>query len=154
MVAVYVILEASRGASGTIKANLVHTLVLILSGNRELNLKRREVLRPDLNAHFNALCNASTPISTELFGDDVGKEIDQIVKANRLGKKLASYKKGCFSRCQPYVPKRRATRHASQSQTRLDDRGYSKAQAFLGLRSIGRWKPTAKPGIHPKATQE
>ena len=53
------ILEASRRACGLIKANLVHALVLILSGNKQLNLKRRELLRPDLNAQFSALCNAS-----------------------------------------------------------------------------------------------
>ena len=47
MTAMYAILEASRGACGTIKANLIHALVLILSGNRELNLKRRELLRPE-----------------------------------------------------------------------------------------------------------
>lgn len=87
MAAMYAILEASRGACGTIKANLVHALVLILSGNRELNLKRRELLRPDLNAQFSAMCNLSTPISKELFGDDVGKEIDEVAKANRLGGK-------------------------------------------------------------------
>ena len=43
MAAMYAILEASRGACGTIKAQLVHALVLILSGNREMNLKRREL---------------------------------------------------------------------------------------------------------------
>ena len=83
MAARYAILEASRGACGTIKANLVHALVLILSGNRELNLKRRELLRPDLNAQFSALSNLFTAISKELFGDDVGKEIDEVAKANR-----------------------------------------------------------------------
>ena len=51
MAAMYAILEASRGACGAIKANLVHALVLILSGNRELNLKRRELLMQDLNAN-------------------------------------------------------------------------------------------------------
>ena len=51
----YAILEASRGACETIKANLINALVLILSGNRELNLKRRELLRPDLNAQFSGL---------------------------------------------------------------------------------------------------
>ena len=53
------ILEAYRGACGLIKANLIHVLVLILSGNKELTLKRRELLRLDLNAQFSALCNAS-----------------------------------------------------------------------------------------------
>ena len=61
--------------------------MLILSGNTELNLKRRKLSRPDLSAQFSALCNLSTPISKELFGDDVGKEIDEVAKANRLGGK-------------------------------------------------------------------
>ena len=87
MAARYAILEASRGACGTIKANLVHALVLILSGNRDLNLKRRELLRPDLNAPFSALSNLFTAISKELFGDDVGKQIDEVAKANRLSVK-------------------------------------------------------------------
>ena len=154
MTGMYAILEASRGACGTIKANLIHALVLILSGNREQNLKRRELLRPDLNAQFSALCNASTPISTELFGDDVGKEIDEVAKANRLGKKLASHKKGRVSRYQPYGSKRRSICHSGQSQARLDERGHSRSQAFLGVRSTGRWRPTANPAIHPKTTQE
>ena len=62
MVARKGILEASKGACRTIKANLVYSLVLNLSANRELNLKRRELLRPDLNAQFSALYNLSTPI--------------------------------------------------------------------------------------------
>ena len=33
------------------------------------------------------LCNASIAVSTELFGDLVGKETDEVVKANRLGEK-------------------------------------------------------------------
>ena len=79
--------------------------MLILSGNRELNLKRRELLRPHLNAQFSALCNASTPISTELFGDDVRKEIDEAAKANRLGKKLASIRKVVFRDTNPTCPR-------------------------------------------------
>ncbi|XP_074629361.1 uncharacterized protein LOC141886973 [Acropora palmata] len=154
MAAMHAILEASRGACGTIKANFVHALVLILPGNRELNLKRRELLRPDLNARFSALCNASTPISTEVFGDVVGKEIDEVAKAKKLGEKLASHKKGRVSHYQPYMLKRRSIGHTGQSQTRLDDRGHSKSQVFLGVRNTGRWRPTAKPGIHTKATQE
>ena len=154
MTAMYASLEASRGACGTIKANLIHTLVLILSGNRELNLKRRELLRPDLNAQFSALWNVSTPLSTELFGDDVGKEIDKVLKANRLRKKLASHKKGRVSRYQPYGSKRRSISHSGWSQARLDERGHSRSQDFLGVRSTGRWRSTTKPAIHPKTTQE
>ena len=138
MAAMYATLEASRGACGTIKANLVHALVLILPGNRELNLKRRGLLRSDLNAQFSALCNLFTAISKELFGDDVGREIDEVAKANRLGgKKLSSHKKGCVARYQSYVPNRRSIGHTGHSQTRLDDSGHSKSQAFLGVRNNG-----------------
>ena len=55
MAAMYADLEPSRGAGGTINANLVHALVLILSGNRELNLKRRKLLRPDLILALNSV---------------------------------------------------------------------------------------------------
>ena len=75
--------------AGEPKANLIHALVLLMSGNREFNLRQRELLQPDLNSQFSALCSASTPITTQLFGDDVGKEIDEVAKANRLSKRLA-----------------------------------------------------------------
>ena len=82
----------------------------------------------------------------------MGKEIDEIAKTNRLGKKLASHKKGRVYRYEPYGPKRRSIGHTGQSQVRLDDTGHSKLQAFLGVRSTGRCRPTAKPAIHPRAT--
>ena len=121
---------------------------------RPKSLGTFEKRAPDLNAQFSALCNASTPISTELFGDDVGKEIDEVAKANRLGKKLASHKKGRVSRYQPYGSKRRSIGHSGQSQARFDERGHSRSQALLGERGTGRWRPPAKPAIHPKITQE
>ena len=139
MAARYAILEASRGACGTIKANLVHALVLILSGNRDLNLKRRELLRPDLNAQFCALSNLFTAISKELFGDDVGKEIDEVAKANRLRRKSWLHiRKVVVARYQPYVPKRRSIGHTGHSQNRLDDSGHRKSQPMLGVRNNGR----------------
>ena len=109
---------------------------------------------PDLNAQFSALYNLSTPIPTELFGDDVGKKLMKWRRRTGGGKKLASHKKGCVSRYQPYMPKRRSIGHTGQSQTHLDDRSHSKSQAFLGVRNTFRWRPTAKPEIHARATQE
>ena len=63
----------------------------------------------------------------DLFGDDVRKEIDEVAKANRLGKKLASHKNGRVSRYQPYVTQRRSTGHSGQSRMCLEDKGCSKA---------------------------
>ncbi|XP_020902180.1 uncharacterized protein LOC110240703 [Exaiptasia diaphana] len=87
----YALLEGCQKASDDLRTTLhVHALVLLLSGNRELNIRRRELLKPDLNARYAALCNPTTPITSELFGDDVSKEIDDLSKANKLGKKLAT----------------------------------------------------------------
>ena len=93
-------------------------------------------------------------LSKELFGDDVRKEIDEVAKENRLGKKLASHKNGRVSRYQRYVTQRRSTGHSGQSRMCLHDKGCSKAQAFLGVRSTDCRKPTAKRGAHPKTIQE
>ena len=73
-----------------LKATLAHSLVLALAGNRELNLRRRESLKLDLNAQFASLCNQTTPIMSELFGDDLAKEIDEVSRANKLSRKLSS----------------------------------------------------------------
>ena len=92
-------------------------------------------------------------LSKELYGDDVRKEIDELAKANRLGKKLASHKNGRVSRYQPYVTQRRSTGHSGQSRIRLEDKGSSKAQAFLGVRSTARRKSTAKPEFTPRQSR-
>ena len=109
LTAAYAILQAAKVDVGEPKTNPIHALVLILSGNREFNLKRRELLRPHLNSQFSTLCSASTPVTTELFGDDVGKEIDEVAKANRLSKGLAIPKESLGSRYQPYSNHSRAS---------------------------------------------
>ena len=50
---------------------LTHALVLGLSANRQVNLARRDLLRPYLNKPYQSLCNPSTPITSYLFGDDL-----------------------------------------------------------------------------------
>ena len=77
-------------------------------------------------------------LSKELLGDDIRKEIDEVAKANRPGKKLASHKNGRVSRCQPYATHRRSTGHSGQSRMCLEDKGCSKVQALLGVRSTDR----------------
>ena len=124
------ILEASRGACGTIKANLVQALVLILSGNRGLNLKRRELLRRDLNAQFSALCNLFILLHLRsCLAMMWGKTLMKWRRQTGCAEKLAAHKKGCVARYKPYVPKRRSIE--GHSQNRLDDSGHSKSQAFL-----------------------
>ena len=51
--------------------------VLLLCSNRELALKRRDLIRPDLNKQYASLCNRFTPVSSFLFGDELNKEVEE-----------------------------------------------------------------------------
>ena len=59
---------------------LTHSIVLSLAANLELNIKRRDLLRSDVNKQYAALCNPSTPVSKYLFGDD----LNNLSKASNL----------------------------------------------------------------------
>lgn len=40
-----------------------------------LSLRRRYIIRPNLKKKYKNICNQSTPITNQLFGDDIAKEI-------------------------------------------------------------------------------
>ena len=124
---IYATINACEKASDELKATLAHSLVLALAGNWELNLRRRESLKPDLNAQFASLCNQTTPITSELFGDDLGKEIDEVSRANKLSRKL------CSKRSSPrgYQPYNAQHRQRSSSFSRRG-KPYSTRPFFRG----------------------
>ena len=84
MTGLYAIPQICQNDKGVPMDHLIHAVVLLMSANRELNLKRRDLLRPDLNKQYGALCNPSTPMSTFLFGDDLNKEVEELTKSNKL----------------------------------------------------------------------
>ena len=63
------------------------THAVVLSANRQFNLSRRELSRPHLNKNNQALYNPLVPITTNLFGDDLKKQVDDLTKANKIGLK-------------------------------------------------------------------
>ena len=62
--------------------------MLGLSANRQLNLARRDLLRTHLNKPYQCLCNPSTPTTSDLFEDDLNKQVDNLTKANKIGHKV------------------------------------------------------------------
>ena len=67
-------------------APLIHALVLAISGNRDISLRQWDFLRS--HCKYSALCN------TELFGDNINKEIDQLTKSSQLGIRLSNFQRG------------------------------------------------------------
>ncbi|KAH3711389.1 hypothetical protein DPMN_071058 [Dreissena polymorpha] len=61
-----------------------NALALFGRTNRLINLTRRYLLRPELRSDYAHLCNHSLPFTSELFGDDVGKQAKKIEDCNKI----------------------------------------------------------------------
>ena len=72
---------------GNAEAKTLISDALTLLGQVQYNLsiRRRYMIRPALKKKYSQLCNVSTPISTKLFGDDIGKEIKNCDTTYTLG---------------------------------------------------------------------
>ncbi|XP_045203381.2 uncharacterized protein LOC123556600 [Mercenaria mercenaria] len=57
------------------KRTVSDALTLFGQVQYHLSLRRRYLLRPNLKKKYRNLCSQSTPISSQLFGDDIAKEI-------------------------------------------------------------------------------
>ena len=142
LASVYAMLHACTQTPRADRSSLIHALVLAMSGNREINLRRREFLRSHLNSKYSALCNPSTPITSELFGDDINKEIDQLTKSSQLGTKLTNFRRARGSRFHPYAAT--TSRNFSRPpDSRSTPRSF---QAFFGSKGSYRRRSGAKVG--------
>ena len=102
--------QTCNSSSRQKKNVITHAGVLLLSSNRKLSLKRRDLIRPDLNKQYASLCNSSTPVSSFLFGDELNEEVEEITKSHKLSSKVTSRK-----RVEPYrVPSGRGVRGQSR----------------------------------------
>ncbi|XP_044183238.1 uncharacterized protein LOC114975636 [Acropora millepora] len=110
---------------------LTHALVLGLSANRQVNLARRDLLRPHLNKPYQSLCNPSTPITSYLFGDDLNKQVDDLTKANKIGHKVQG-------------PSTKPSYHPYGSSSGARGRGYR--QNYLGRGRGSNYTPGARKG--------
>ena len=60
------------------------SMVLINSDNRELNMKWRENIKPDLQPDYKLLCSTQVPITSNLFEDNPQSDIVYIKNVSRL----------------------------------------------------------------------
>ena len=76
-------------SKGQLIDQLMDGVLLMANSNTELNLRRREALKPELHTSYRYLCAPSNPITTELFGDDLLKAVKDITDTNRIASKLS-----------------------------------------------------------------
>ena len=66
-------------------------VLLLANANLELNCRRRELMRPQINANYRHLCIPSNPVTSLSFGDDLPMAVKDISDTNRLSSKLTKY---------------------------------------------------------------
>ena len=62
-----------------------NVLALLGHTNRQINLARKDFLKPELKYKYAHMCNHSVPFTSELFRDDVSKQAREIEDINKLG---------------------------------------------------------------------
>ena len=68
----------------------IDSLSLFAHANAELNTRRKELIKPELHSDYKHLCSASIPVTAELFGEDLSKQVKDISEVNRVGRKVTS----------------------------------------------------------------
>ena len=68
--------------------SLMDGVLLLANANQDLNYRRRELMRPQLNASYRHLCSPTNPVTSLLFGDYRPKAVKDISDTNRLVSKL------------------------------------------------------------------
>ena len=67
-----------------ITSDLCDSFSLLAHSNYQMCLRRREFIKPELNAQFRSLCT-SAPITSWLFGDDICGQIKDLQQHNQVG---------------------------------------------------------------------
>ena len=70
-----------------ITSDLYGCFSLLAHSNYQMCLRRREFIKPELNAQFRSLCT-SAPITGWLFGDDICSQIKDLHQHNQIGVRL------------------------------------------------------------------
>ena len=83
-------LDGSKQPTEATFEKLVDGLAMIAALNKDLNMKRRFMIKPEINPNFRHLCAPSVPITTRLFGDNVQERIKQQGEANKAFHQILS----------------------------------------------------------------
>lgn len=67
---------------------VMDSIALVANANYKLNMKRRELIKPDLNPPFTRLCKEDIKPSTKLFGDELSKHLKDMAEAKKAGRQM------------------------------------------------------------------
>ncbi|XP_061187046.1 uncharacterized protein LOC133195204 [Saccostrea echinata] len=100
----------------------------------DLSNRRRElIIQPEKNEEFRVLCSREHQVTDKLFGDELGKKVEEIAKANKVGSKISGHnkqEKRNFQSRKPYQQGQKSFSYSPNYRT----------QSFLGQRTTQNYK--------------
>ena len=67
-------------------------LSLLTHVNYELNMQRKQLMKPDIGRDYASLCSPHVPFTDLLFGDDLQKQLKDIGDVNKIGAKVQGHR--------------------------------------------------------------
>ena len=67
-------------------------LSLLTHVNYELNMQRKQLMKPDIGRDYASLCSPHVPFTDWLFGDDLQKQLKGIGDVNKIGAKVQGHR--------------------------------------------------------------
>ena len=64
---------------------IMGSIALLSNTHHKLNMKRRELIKPELNPPYTRLCKDEIKPSAKLFGDDLSKHLKDIAELKKVG---------------------------------------------------------------------
>ncbi|WAR05796.1 hypothetical protein MAR_021165 [Mya arenaria] len=80
--------SASDSDLGSLIENCNDALALLGHANKQVNLTRKDFLRPELKQEYSHLCSQSRPFTKFLFGDDISKSAKEIKDCSKISYKM------------------------------------------------------------------
>ena len=68
--------------------HVMDSVAMLGNTNWKLNMKRRELIKPELNPPYTRLCKEDITLSTKLFGDDLAKHLKDMSEAKKAGQQM------------------------------------------------------------------
>ena len=73
---------------GSVLEKIFDSIIFMSVATKDLNLRRRELLKPAINQEYSHLCSANVPVTDELFGPDLSQQIKDLSELNKVAKQL------------------------------------------------------------------
>ena len=137
-------LKSEISENTEVKSLLSDALTCLGQTQYKLSIRRRYAIRPALKSKYASLCNMNMPVTNQLFGDDIGKEIKACESFSYIGKEQN------FSRA-PQFRGRGYSRYPRRTYHQYGATGYGQGNGGYGHGTgyVQRYQPYPPRGQPP-----